>query len=63
MLDAKGPRVAVVDDEARVHLAPVVVERDTGATVEISTGLKGDERIAKLGSAELTEGRPVEVVR
>jgi membrane fusion protein, multidrug efflux system len=63
MLDAKGPRVAVVDDEARIHLLPVVVERDTGATVEISTGLKGDERIAKLGSAELTEGRPVEVVR
>jgi membrane fusion protein (multidrug efflux system) len=63
LTDAKGPRVAVVDEDARIHLAPVVVERDTGANIEISTGLNGDERIAKLASAEFVEGRPVEVAR
>jgi hypothetical protein len=30
--------------------------------VEISTGLTGSERVAKLGSAEFVEGRLVEVV-
>jgi membrane fusion protein (multidrug efflux system) len=63
LTDAKGPRVAVVDEDARIHLVPVVVDRDTGANVEISTGLTGNERIAKLASAEFVEGRTVEVVR
>jgi membrane fusion protein, multidrug efflux system len=61
MSDANGLRVATVDSDSRIHLIPVVVERDTGANIEISTGLTGDERIAKLASAEFTEGRPVEV--
>ncbi len=63
MTDAKGTRVAVVDDESRIHFSSVLVERDTGTNVEISTGLSGTERVAKLGSAEFVEGRPVEVAR
>jgi membrane fusion protein (multidrug efflux system) len=63
MSDASGLRVATVDDDSRIHLIPVVVERDEGANVEISTGLTGKERIVKLASAEFVEGRPVEVVR
>ncbi|HEY2514407.1 MAG TPA: efflux RND transporter periplasmic adaptor subunit [Polyangiaceae bacterium] len=63
MTDSKGQRVAVIDAESKVHLVPVVVERDTGPTIEIASGLTGDERIAKLGSAEFVEGKPVEVIR
>jgi membrane fusion protein, multidrug efflux system len=62
MNDASGLRVATVDDDSKIHLVPVVVERDEGANVEISTGLTGKERIVKLGGADLVEGRPVEVV-
>lgn len=61
MNDAKGMRVAVVTPENKVHLIPVVVERDTGATMEIATGIGESDRVVKLGSAELAEGRVVEV--
>lgn len=63
MTDSRGPRIAVVDDEARIHFLPVAIERDTGATIEVSTGPKGGERVARLGSAEFEEGRQVEVAR
>lgn len=62
MNDSSGLRVATVDEDSKIHLVPVVVERDEGANVEISTGLTGKERIVKLASAEFFEGRPVEVV-
>ena len=60
---AEGPRVAVVDAESKIHLVPVVVERDTGTSIEISKGLTGSERVVKLGSAEFVEGRPVDVIQ
>ncbi|MEI9950501.1 MAG: efflux RND transporter periplasmic adaptor subunit [Pseudomonadota bacterium] len=40
--DAKGLRVALVDAEDKLRLTPVVVERDTGATVQVSSGLSAD---------------------
>jgi len=61
--DSKGVRVATVDGEGKLHLVPVQIERDTGATIEIASGLKGDERVVKLASAELVEGRSVTVVQ
>ena len=63
MTDSKGQRVAVIDADSKVRLVPVVVERDTGPMIEIASGLTGDERVAKLGSAEFVEGKPVEVIR
>jgi RND family efflux transporter MFP subunit len=63
MNDAAGPRVGVVDASDRVHLVPVVVERDNGATIDVASGLSGTEKVVKLGNAELVEGREVLVVR
>jgi RND family efflux transporter MFP subunit len=60
--DAKGLRVAVVDAGGKLRFAPITVERDTGATIHVSTGLDGSERIVKLASAELNEGMAVEVI-
>ena len=62
MNDAKGRRVAVVDGDSKVHLVPVVVERDTGPTIEVASGLVGTEHVAKLASAELVEGMRVDVL-
>jgi RND family efflux transporter MFP subunit len=62
MVDAKGQRVALVDAESKIHLVPVVLERDTGATVEVASGLTGTEHVAKIGSAAFTEGRSVELI-
>jgi hypothetical protein len=53
--------VAVVDAEHKLHLVPVVVERDNGATIDISSGLSGNEAVARLGSAAFVEGMQVEV--
>ncbi len=60
--DAKGLRVAVVEAGGKIRFVPITVERDTGATIQVSTGLDGSERIVKLASAELTDGMAVEVV-
>jgi RND family efflux transporter MFP subunit len=60
--DARGLRLAVVDEHGKVHLAEVVVERDTGATVQIASGLGEKDRVVKIASAALTEGQQVDVL-
>lgn len=60
--DASGLRVAVVEPDNRIRVVPVTVERDTGATIELSSGLEGDERVVALASPNLVDGTPVEVV-
>jgi RND family efflux transporter MFP subunit len=59
--DSKGMRVMTVDADDHVHVVPVVVELDNGATIDVASGLTGTERIVKLGTAELTEGTRVTV--
>lgn len=59
--DAQGTRVAVVGPDKRIHLTPIVIERDTGPTIQIATGITEQDRIVKIASAELVEGREVEV--
>jgi RND family efflux transporter MFP subunit len=60
--DAKGLRVAVVDAQNKIHFAAITIERDTGPTIQIATGLDGSERVVKLANAELAEGVTVEVL-
>jgi RND family efflux transporter MFP subunit len=63
MNDAKGQRVAVVGGDDTLHITPVVVERDNGATIDVASGIAPGERVVRLGSAELVEGRPVVVAK
>jgi RND family efflux transporter MFP subunit len=58
--DARGQRVAVVEG-GKLHLSPVVVERDNGATIDISSGLARTDTVVKIGSAALVEGMAVDV--
>jgi multidrug efflux pump subunit AcrA (membrane-fusion protein) len=60
--DGNGVRVAVVGPGERIRIMPVVIERDTGPTIELASGLVGDERVVRLPSPETTEGRLVEIV-
>ncbi len=60
--DSSGLRVAVVDAAGKIAFAAVTIERDTGATLHISGGLAGGERVVKLADASLVAGTPVEVV-
>jgi RND family efflux transporter MFP subunit len=59
--DAQGVRVAVVDAQNKIHYVPVTIERDTGATIWIATGLTGDERVVKISVPSLVDGDLVEV--
>lgn len=61
--DAKGMRVAVVGPDDAIHIVPIVVERDNGATYDVSAGLTGNERVVKLPSVDLEEGRSVAIAR
>lgn len=61
--DSKGTRVAVVDAQNTVSMKKVVIERDMGSSLQISTGLEGDERIVKLASSALDDGTKVEVMQ
>jgi RND family efflux transporter MFP subunit len=60
--DAQGMRVAVVDAQSKVKFAPITIERDTGATLQVAGGLTGTERIIKIAVPSLVEGDTVEVV-
>lgn len=60
--DAQGLRVAVVQPNNTLHLQPIGIERDLGATLQISSGLTGAERIVQIAGAELREGQKVEPI-
>ena len=59
--DAQGVRIAVIDAHSKVHYVPITIERDTGSTLWVATGLTGDERIVKIAVPSLLEGDPVVV--
>jgi membrane fusion protein (multidrug efflux system) len=61
--DAEGLRVAVVRADATLHLQPIVIERDLGPTLQVSSGLSGGERLVQIAGAELSEGQKVEPVQ
>ncbi len=58
---AEGPRVAVVDKDSTVHLRPISIGRDFGATLEILGGLEVSDRIIINPSDSLEEGQKVHV--
>jgi multidrug efflux pump subunit AcrA (membrane-fusion protein) len=59
--DAQGTRIATVDAQNRVHYVPITIERDTGATLWVATGVTGEERIVKIAVPSLAEGDLVDV--
>jgi hypothetical protein len=60
--DAQGLRVAVVTANNTLHLQPIVVERDLGATIQIASGITASDRLVQITGADLTEGQKIEPV-
>ncbi|HUJ59559.1 MAG TPA: efflux RND transporter periplasmic adaptor subunit [Kofleriaceae bacterium] len=58
--DAQGTRVAVVTPQHTAHFVPITIERDTGATLWIASGLTGDEHLITIAVPTLGEGDAVE---
>ena len=57
--DAQGQRVAVVGDDGVVHLRPVVIERDSGGTIQLASGVQASDRVVKFANSSLSEGQRV----
>jgi RND family efflux transporter MFP subunit len=60
--DANGLRVALVQPNGTLHLQPITIERDLGPSLQVATGLTGDDRVVQIASADLHEGQQVEAV-
>ena len=58
-----GPRVAVVDQGGRVHLALVKLGTDYGTSVEVISGLDANDRIIVNPADSLADGDVVTLVR
>jgi len=60
---AQGAQVAVVDKDSRVHLRPITIGRDFGATLEILGGIEVSDQIVINPSDSLEEGQQVRVAK
>ena len=60
---AEGPRVAVVDKDGKVHLQPISIGRDFGATLEILSGVDPSDHIIINPGDSLEEGQKVNVAK
>jgi RND family efflux transporter MFP subunit len=57
---AEGANVAVLDSENHVHLKPVSIANDLGATLEVSQGVAASDRIVVNPPDSLAEGDSVQ---
>jgi len=56
-----GPQVGVVDDDGTVHLKKIVIGRDLGTSLEISSGIEADDQVIVNPSDSLADGQKVNV--
>ena len=59
----EGPRVAVIDGENKVHYHDVKMGRDFGKTIEIVSGLQGNETLVINPTTDLVEGEKVDIAQ
>jgi membrane fusion protein, multidrug efflux system len=57
----EGPQVAVVGSDGKVHLRPIAIGKDYGATLEILGGVEIDDRVIINPADSLEEGQQVNV--
>ncbi|MGB8010383.1 MAG: efflux RND transporter periplasmic adaptor subunit [Terriglobales bacterium] len=60
---AEGAQVAVVDKDSTVHLRPISIGRDFGATLEVLGGLDVSDQIVINPSDSLEDGQKVHVAK
>ncbi|TXD13813.1 efflux RND transporter periplasmic adaptor subunit [Extensimonas vulgaris] len=58
---AEGTRVAIVDAHGKVHLQPVTLGRNYGGSIEVLSGLQGNEQLVLNPSDALAEGDTVTI--
>ncbi len=63
MFRSEGLRIAVVDQDNKARLVPVIIGRDDGATVEIVSGLNANSRVILSPPDSLIDGEVVQIVK
>ena len=63
MFRAEGLRIAVVDENNRAKLVPVVLGHDDGATVQVISGLNANDRVIQNPPDSLIDGEAVQIVK
>jgi len=61
IFNQQGLRVAIINEDKSIHLQPVTIYRDSGATIELSDGLHGGENIVLNPPTSLQEGGKIRV--
>jgi RND family efflux transporter MFP subunit len=61
LFGAQGPRVAVVGKDGVIRIAPIVIARDYGTSVDVEEGLSGNEQVALDPPVDLRDGRKVTI--
>ena len=57
----EGPRVAVVGSDGKVHLRPITIGKDYGATLEILGGVEIEDRVIVNPADSIEDGQQVNV--
>jgi membrane fusion protein, multidrug efflux system len=57
----EGPRVAIVGSDGKVHLRPITIGKDYGATLEILGGVEAGDRVIVNPADSIEEGQQVNV--
>jgi RND family efflux transporter MFP subunit len=60
---AEGPRLAVVDAKGNVQLRKIVIAQDLGQTLEIESGIDGNDRVVINPSDSIADGDHVEIAQ
>jgi HlyD family secretion protein len=61
IFNQKGLQVAVVNPDKTVHMQPVTVYRDSGASIELSDGLHGGENVVLSPPSSLQDGSKITI--
>jgi len=59
VIRSKGPEVAIVGQNDKIHFVPITVGRDYGTDLEVTSGLRGGERVVTNPSDDVREGAEV----
>lgn len=57
--DAQGLRVAVVGPNDTLRLKSITIDRDLGATLQVSSGIEASDRIVQIADATLRDGQKI----
>lgn len=63
MFRSEGLRIAVVDENSKAKLVPVILGHDDGATVQVISGLNENDRVIQNPPDSLIDGESVQIVK